>query len=290
MKKMLCAMLAVLCLAALAGCGSETVESNVPEVLKTVPTLTVHCGENSTEGLQGTHEWWYANGDGTQPSFIADSLHPLQCKDYMTPLTILPSTKSAQPTTARLEFSTVPDKVSARRWSVDAFCSEGEPVDDGYYEVLVYTLEPEGGTDDVRQFYMELPYGGYVYEVTALWENYEHFGGEVRYSFYTEAPMLRCTEDLCGYPLVEEMGDRIPMVMVDGELCLDTGRVNTEIRKCGIFDGEITSMVDRSESPTVDDQSNFGTGYGYQYTPTEGVIELYINEKWCIFATEDARQ
>lgn len=51
MKKLMCAMLAALCLAALVGCGSETVESNVPEVLKTVPTLTVHCGENSTEGL-----------------------------------------------------------------------------------------------------------------------------------------------------------------------------------------------------------------------------------------------
>ena len=290
MKKLLCAILAVLCLAALAGCGSKTVESNVPEILKTVPTLTVHCGENSTEGLQGTHEWWYANGDGTKTSFIADSLHPLQCKEYMTPLTIQPSPYSAHLPQARLEFSVVPDKVSARSWSVDAFCSEGEPVDDGYYEVLVYILEPEGGTEDVRQFFMELPYGGYVYEVTAVWESYEDFGGEVSYSFYTEAPMLRCTEDLCGYPLVEEMGDRIPMVMVDGELYLDTGRVNTEIRKCGTFDGEITSMVDRSESPAVDDQSNFGTGYGYQYTPTEGVIELYINEKWCIFATEDARQ
>lgn len=208
MKKRLCAMLAVLCLAALAGCGSKTVESNVPEVLKTVPTLMVHCGENSTEGLQGTHEWWYANGDGTQTSFIADSLHPLQCKEYMTPLTIQPSLYSAHLPQARLEFSVVPDKIiAARSWSVDSFHGPGEPVDDGHYEVLVYILEPEGDTEDVRQFFIELPYGDYVYEVTALWESYEDFGGEVSYSFYTEAPMLRCTEDLCGYPTVEEMGE-----------------------------------------------------------------------------------
>lgn len=208
MKKLLCAILAVLCLTALAGCGSETVESNVPEVLKTVPTLTVHCGENSTEALTGTQEWWYANGDGTQTSVIADSLHPLQCKEYMTPLAILPSTQSSQPTTARLEFSVVPDKIiAARRWSVDSFYSEGEPVDEGYYEVLVYILEPEGGTDDVRQFFLDLVYGGYVFEVTAVWESYEQFGGEVSYSFYTEAPMLRDAEDLCGYPTVEEMGE-----------------------------------------------------------------------------------
>lgn len=290
MKKLLSVMLAVLCLAALVGCESKTVESDAVKALKTVPTLTVHCGENSAEALTGTQEWWYDNGDGTQTSFIADSLHPLQCKEYMTPLTILPSPQSSQPTTARLEFSVVPDKIiAARRWSVDSFYGPGEPVDDGHYEVLVYILEPEGGTEDVRQFFLDLVYGGYVFEVTAVWESYERFGGEVSYSFYTEAPMLRDAEDLCGYPKVEEMGDRIPMVMVDGKLYLDTGRVDTEIRKCGTFDGEITSMVDRSEQPFADDQSNFGTGYGYQYTPTEGVIEIYVNDKWCIFATEDAR-
>jgi hypothetical protein len=205
MKKMLLVMLAMLCLVALAGCGSKTVESDAPEALKIVPTLTVHCGENSTEALTGTQEWWYDNGDGSKTSFIADSLHPLQCKEYMTPLTILPSTQSSQPITARLEFSVIPDSITARRWSVDSFYGPGEPVDDGYYDVLIYTLEPEGGTDDVRQFFIELPYGDYVYEVTALWESYEQFGGEVSYGFYTEAPMLRCTEDLCGYPTEEGM-------------------------------------------------------------------------------------
>lgn len=205
MKKLLSVVLVLVCAALLFGCG-DTGEPKSPavEALKTVPTLTVICGENQVEALTGTQEWWYDNGDGTRTSFIADSLHPLQCKEYMTPLTILPSTKSSQPITARLEFSAVPDKVTARSWSVDSFYGPGEPVDDGHYEVLIYILEPEGGTDDVRQYFVELPYGGYVYEITAVWESYEHFGGEVRYSFYTEAPMLRCTEDLCGYPLVEE--------------------------------------------------------------------------------------
>ena len=88
----------------------------------------------------------------------------------------------------------------------------------------------------------------------------------------------------------EEKWDRIPMVMVDGVLYLDTGYTNSEIRKCGTFDGEITSEVDGSERPTENDQSNFGTGYGYQYGATEGTIELYMNDKWCIFATEEARE
>ena len=65
---------------------------------------------------------------------------------------------------------------------------------------------------------------------------------------------------------------------------------NTDIHKCGTPDGEITSAVKGSERPTENNQSNFGTGYGYQYGVTEGTIEIYMNDKWCIFATEEIRQ
>ncbi len=43
-------------------------------------------------------------------------------------------------------------------------------------------------------------------------------------------------------------------------------------------------------SPALTIESNFGTGYGYQYGATEGTIELFMNGKWWIFATEEARQ
>ena len=88
----------------------------------------------------------------------------------------------------------------------------------------------------------------------------------------------------------EEVWDLIPMVMVNGELYLTTGYSNPEVRECGMFDGEITSAVDGSERPTVDDQSNFGTGYGYQYGAMEGTIEIYMNNKWWIYATEEVRE
>lgn len=82
----------------------------------------------------------------------------------------------------------------------------------------------------------------------------------------------------------------IPMVMVNGTLYLDTGYESDAIERTDRFDGEITSQVDGSERPSVDDQSNFGTGYGYQYGKTEGIIELFMNGKWWTFATEEARQ
>ena len=87
-----------------------------------------------------------------------------------------------------------------------------------------------------------------------------------------------------------ETWDRIPMVMVNGELYLDTGKESTVMARCGMMDGEITSQVDGSKAPTMDNQSNFGTGYGYQYGPIEGTIEIKMNGKWWIFATEEVRQ
>lgn len=88
----------------------------------------------------------------------------------------------------------------------------------------------------------------------------------------------------------DETWDRIPMVMVNGTLYLDTGLESTVEYRCGVMDGTITSTVDGSETPTVDGQSNFGAGYGFQYGPAEGTIEIYMNEKWWVFATEEVRQ
>lgn len=98
--------------------------------------------------------------------------------------------------------------------------------------------------------------------------------------------------DVYGIKVIKEAetGDLIPMVMVNGTLYLDTGHESKIEARCGVMDGEITSQVDGSKQPTVDDQSNFGTGYGYQYGTTEGTIELFMNGKWWIFATEEARQ
>lgn len=111
--------------------------------------------------------------------------------------------------------------------------------------------------------------------------------------FWELVLVLVCVFSLVGCspaPAEEEKWDLVPMVMVDGVLYLDTGVNNTELRKCGTPDGEITSQVSGSEKPAADGQSNFGTGYGYQYGAQEGTIEIYMNETWRIFATEEVRQ
>ena len=78
------------------------------------------------------------------------------------------------------------------------------------------------------------------------------------------------------------MWDRIPMVRVNGKLYYDTGRESTVSGRCGNMDGEITSTVDGSEIPMEDNQSNFGSGFGYQYG-ADDTIEIYMNEKWFVF-------
>lgn len=73
------------------------------------------------------------------------------------------------------------------------------------------------------------------------------------------------------------------MVMVDGVLYADTGRLSQAEGRCGVMDGYLTSSV-ASGAPTRDDQSNFGTGYGYQLGFEEGTIEVCIGQDWVVFA------
>lgn len=73
----------------------------------------------------------------------------------------------------------------------------------------------------------------------------------------------------------------IPMVKVDGKIYTGTGYVNS-MATCGTADGKILTSVKASESPLNDDESNFGTGYEYQFW--EGpYINIMIDDKWQIF-------
>lgn len=84
-----------------------------------------------------------------------------------------------------------------------------------------------------------------------------------------------------GSSSVEASGDIAPMVCIDGALYSDTGYVSSAAG-CGNMDGEITSSVDESEWPAENDQSNFGTGYGYQIAG-DGLVLVYMDGQMEIF-------
>lgn len=71
------------------------------------------------------------------------------------------------------------------------------------------------------------------------------------------------------------------LIMVHGQLYYNTKKTNNDRLRCGMMDGEIDSMVERTEIPKKDNQSNFGTGINYQIGDQE--VELSMGEDWVIF-------
>ena len=74
-------------------------------------------------------------------------------------------------------------------------------------------------------------------------------------------------------------------VCIDGVLYYDTGTVSDMEYRCGTPDGVITDTTDADALPTEDGQSNFGTGYGYQFA-ADGTVEVEIDGEYVIFAAE----
>ena len=74
-------------------------------------------------------------------------------------------------------------------------------------------------------------------------------------------------------------------VRIDGILYYDTGTVSDAETRRAILDGVITDTTDADALPTEDGQSNFGTGYGYQFA-ADGTVEVEIDGEYVIFAAE----
>lgn len=71
------------------------------------------------------------------------------------------------------------------------------------------------------------------------------------------------------------------LLMVNGQLYYNTKKTDNESLRCGMMDGEIDSMVGRTEILKKDNQSNFATGISYQIGDQE--IELAMDGSWVIF-------
>ena len=155
----------------------------VPEVFKEPPELTIVCGEKQIMALKGTYSWEYSNGNGTSTGIEADSMHPLNAKEYMTELPLAYSYKSSIDLfKAHLQFETAPDEVEIRYW--DASCWNDYSAE--RKELTVQALEAD--YIDVgfsTEYTAKLLEGNYIYEVIAKWSSSEDYGGIAHYSFYT---------------------------------------------------------------------------------------------------------
>lgn len=79
------------------------------------------------------------------------------------------------------------------------------------------------------------------------------------------------------------------LLMVDDALYYCIGLPSDEVAKCGVMDGEIETSVDEDEIPTQNNQSNFGTGYGWQRT-RHNEVEVYMpyngEKQWMRFVKD----
>lgn len=169
MRKFLSLFLSLILIFLLTGCNPSDAavttspsQSDGGEVLKEPPQLTVICGADQITALTGTTSWTYQNTNGTSSGFVADSMHPLQTQNWLTPLE---TTEAA----AELFFTCQPDELTVRCWS-DACWNDVDAPDEA--------VEADG-------FQIILKPGGYIYEVTGKWTSIEEFGGTVHYIFYT---------------------------------------------------------------------------------------------------------
>ena len=137
-------------------------------VLERPPALTVASDSTACAGLLGSDEWQRKLPDGSREHVTTDALHPLDCRELLTPL-------ETGSDTAVLRFSEEPDEIlNVRCWS-DSLWGE------------VYA---EGEAIAVNGHEISLRPGGYVYEVRAVWDASDGYGGDASYYFYIRAAEL----------------------------------------------------------------------------------------------------
>lgn len=121
---------------------------------------------------RGGYEWTYLDKDGTSNSVVADSLPVLLWKDEL-----LNDVRLGGPLDLYLVFSEEPVEVTAVRWPADMRGSDGQTADGGLPDG-----EPVEVTEKDEKPVIEKAEPGYVYGITAVWEN-----GRAEFGFLTAA-------------------------------------------------------------------------------------------------------
>ena len=134
-------------------------------ILEEPPALSVISGGTSVSAFLGTYSWQKKDADGNSVSINAGSAHPLHCEELLSPPYETPEA------TAVLRFAEEPDAVvsvkcwSDEYWGEPAACSEEAAFDGGA---------------------LALKAGAYIYEIKAVWNAENGYGGTASYFFYIQ--------------------------------------------------------------------------------------------------------
>ena len=143
--------------------ASEAVGKPVPD-LESPPVMTLTYGSFSTEVTKGAYNWRYIDGNGELiKEELCDAPTPLE----MSMITTIQGMYDISELS--LGFSWEPDSVSVKYWS-DVYRNDASA-----YDTTFTKADYDAGTGVVS-----FPAGGgYIFEVTAVWEN-----GTINYIFY----------------------------------------------------------------------------------------------------------
>jgi len=132
------------------------------ETAQKPPELALPFSQGVTIANQGTYCWNYDSGNGKWAAVCCDCIHPLQSENFLqAQITDVPRIK--------LSFAVTPDTVSVRCWP----------------DTALGNTNAKSKRCDVADFMLTLTPGGYIYEVTAQWEQAgENSYGEASYVFY----------------------------------------------------------------------------------------------------------
>ena len=75
------------------------------------------------------------------------------------------------------------------------------------------------------------------------------------------------------------------VIMINNKLYYETSKESYAGPRCGVMDGHINSSVEPTKIPQFNNQSNFGTGYGYQFM--FDTVEVFIDGKIVVFEQLD---
>lgn len=192
---------------------------------------------------------------------------------------ILTAAEDIAGTYRRFESISIKDKASEPSVGGSVISFRFNLSDGSAYEIIYGETAVKAGriitTDLEHDFFTSA-------NIEAFWERYDN---EAVAASEDELPILPEKRNSDGDSDALQW-DRIPMVMVNGELYYDTGKESSRDGRCGVMDGKITSTIDGTQIPEKDNQSNFGTGFEFQYVD-DNTIEIFMNEKWIIFERRD---
>ena len=211
MKKLLAITLVVILIFSMTACqnsGKISCPASNPtgiidtsEMLSTKPPDLKIIDSNAQEikAELGTYQWQWDRGDGNWTGVCADSSHPLEWKEFLTPLITTDGT-------VELEFAVQPQRFTISCWS------------DEYWDNTSADSETVCLTGNT----LELKDGGYIYEIIAWWDQDGSSPyGDAIYGFYViqdnhshiQAEQPQTVDD----PVAGYCGNTMTTIILDGK-------------------------------------------------------------------------